>query len=85
MMGRYKWSMQETVLLDLLKSIRLEAGLSGSNIQKLLGRPNSYVTKVESGDKRLDILELNEYCKVCNISLTEFSKRLEESLSQRNL
>ena len=84
-MGRYKWSIQESLLLDLLKSIRFEAGLSGPNIQKLLGRPNSYVAKVESGDKRLDILELNEYCKVCNISLTEFTKRLEERLSQRNL
>jgi len=84
-MGRYKWSIQESLLLDLLKSIRLEAGLSGPNIQKLLGRPNSYVAKVESGDKRLDILELNEYCKVCNISLTEFAKRLEEKLNQRNL
>jgi hypothetical protein len=82
-MGRYKWSVQETALLKLLKEIRQEAGLSGPAIQKALNRPNSYVAKVESGDKRLDILELNEYCQVCGISLEKFSARLAKILPEK--
>lgn len=82
-MGRYKWSVQENVLLELLRNIRSEAGLSGPTIQKELSRPNSYVAKVESGDKRLDILELNEYCQVCGISLDCFSARLTELLKKK--
>lgn len=81
-MGRYKWSVQEAALLKLLKEIRKESGLSGPAIQKILERPNSYVAKVESGDKRLDILELNEYCQVCGISLEDFSARLSETLKK---
>jgi len=80
-MGRYKWSIHEEALLGLLKDIRQEAGLSGPQIQKALSRPNSYVAKIESGDKRLDILELYEYCNVCGISISEFSNRLEVKLS----
>jgi len=79
-MGRYKWSQQEEVLLSLLKELRREAGLSGPVIQQKLQRPNSYVAKVESGDKRLDILELNEYCLACGCSLADFSERLQNQL-----
>ena len=76
---------QEEVLLELLKSIRAESGLSGPAIQKELGRPNSYVAKVESGDKRLDILELHEYCRVCGITLPDFGSRLEQALKAKGI
>jgi len=79
-MGRYKWSLQEEVLLKLLKDIRQEAGLSGPAIQKMLNRPNSYVAKVESGEKRLDVLELKELCCAYGVTLHDFSQRLDNKL-----
>jgi len=82
LMGRYKWSVQEDVLLKLLKDMRQEAGLSGPVIQKMLNRPNSYVAKVESGEKRLDILELRELCCVCGVTLYDFSQRLDHKLKR---
>lgn len=84
-MGRYKWSAKEEVLLQLLKEIRQESGFSGPIIQKQLSRPNSYVAKLESGDKRLDILELREYCQACGVTVEEFSRRLDTALAQKSL
>jgi len=81
-MGRYKWSGPEAVLLDHLKEMRKEAGLSGPEIQRRLKRPNSYVSKVESGEKRLDILELREYCQACGVSMVDFVHSLEKKLSK---
>jgi len=81
-MGRYKWSLQEDILLRLLKDVRRESGLSGPVMQKMLGRPNSYIAKVESGEKRLDVLELREFCRVCGITTYEFTKRLDDRLEQ---
>ncbi len=81
-MGRYKWSGPEAVLLSHLKEMRKEAGLSGPEVQRRLQRPNSYVSKVESGEKRLDILELREYCLACNASIVDFIHSLEEKLSK---
>jgi len=81
-MGRYKWSGQETVLLQHLKEMRKAAGLSGPEIQRRLNRPNSYVSKVESGEKRLDILELREYCRACGASYVEFVRSLDEKLTR---
>lgn len=81
-MGRYKWSGPETVLLKHLKEMRAEARISGPEIQRRLNRPNSYVSKVESGEKRLDILELREYCGACGISMVDFVHGLEKKLSK---
>lgn len=81
-MGRYKWSLQESVLLKLLKDVRHESGLSGPAIQKMLKRPNSYVTKIESGEKRLDVLELRELCHAYGITLRDFTTLLDKRLEQ---
>ena len=61
--------------------MRADAGLSGPEIQRRLNRPNSYVSKVESGEKRLDVLELREYCQACGVSIIDFIRHLEEKLS----
>lgn len=79
-MGRYKWTTQEDALLKLLKEIRKESGLSGPVIQKQLNRPNSYISKVESGEKRLDVLELHDLCSAYGISIADFATRLESVL-----
>ena len=70
------------MLLNHLKEMRKKAGLSGPEIQRRLKRPNSYVSKVESGEKRLDVLELREYCHACGISVVDFIHSLEEKLSR---
>ncbi|MBF0281824.1 MAG: helix-turn-helix transcriptional regulator [Zetaproteobacteria bacterium] len=84
-MGRYKWSQQELVLLGLLREVRMNKGLSGPAVQKKLQRPNSYIAKVEMGEKRLDILELYELCQVYEMSLTTFSQMLEQRLNQMEM
>ncbi len=84
-MGRYKWSEHERVLLELLREVRREAGLSGPAVQRMLKRPNSYVAKVEAGEKRLDILELRELCTVYGITIVDFTARLEQRLQSAKL
>ena len=45
-------------LLALLKQARLKAGLTQAEVARRLGRPQSYVAKVEGGERRLDTLEM---------------------------
>ena len=72
------------MLLKHLKKMRADAGLSGPEIQRRLNRPNSYVSKVESGEKRLDVLELREYCQACGVSIVDFIHSLEKKLSKND-
>jgi len=49
-----------------------------------LNHPQSYISKYESGEKRLDILELKEVCDACGVSLAELAKKLEQELETTN-
>jgi len=47
-------------LRSLLKKARKSAGLKQEEVAKRLGRPQSYVAKVEQGERRLDVVEYLE-------------------------
>ncbi len=72
---------EQEQLLSLLRQIRLEAGLTQVDLAKRLGQPQSYVSKYESGQRRLDLLEIRQLCQALGISLKEFVDKFEESLS----
>ena len=48
-------------LIERLKQARLDAGLSQQVVADELNKPQSYVSKVESGDRRLDRIEGIEF------------------------
>lgn len=63
--------------LSLVRQMRLDAGLRQADLALKLGEPQSFVSRYESGDRRLDVLELRQICGVLGVSLTDFIKRLE--------
>jgi transcriptional regulator with XRE-family HTH domain len=67
-------------LQALLRSIRHEAGLRQTDLAERLGQPQSFVSKFESGERRLDLIELRQVCSAIGISLEEFVRRFEESV-----
>jgi transcriptional regulator with XRE-family HTH domain len=46
--------------LGKLKQARVEAGLTQVEVAQKLSRPQSFVSKIESGERRVDFVELNE-------------------------
>jgi len=67
-------------LQTLLRQIRLDAKLRQVDLAERLGQPQSFVSKYESGERRLDVLELRSVCKAVAITLHQFVTRLEERL-----
>jgi transcriptional regulator with XRE-family HTH domain len=63
--------------LSLVRQIRLDAGLRQEDLARKLGEPQSFVSRYESGDRRLDVLELRQICEVLGVSLADFIKRLD--------
>jgi len=72
-----KSSVRRTHLLELLRQVRTEAGLRQVDLAKKLRQPQSFVSKYESGERRLDLLELGQVCKACGISLVKFVERFD--------
>ena len=67
-------------LQALLRDIRTEAGFRQADLAQRLGQPQSFVSKYESGERRLDVLELRRICGLLGLSLQDFIGRLEERI-----
>lgn len=67
-------------LRTLLREVRADAGLTQAELADKLGVPQSVVSKYESGERRLDILELREICRGLDLSLLDFVRRLEKEI-----
>lgn len=71
---------RDHILSALLCSLRNEAHLRQVDLAHRLGKPQSFVSKYESGERRLDVLELSDICAALSISLSEVVERLEAQL-----
>lgn len=71
--------MKRNHLAALLRQVRLEAALTQLQVAEKIGQTQSYVSKYESGEQRLDLMELEAVCKAVRIELTSFVERYLES------
>lgn len=62
-------SPRHTLLLERLVAARLSAGLTQAQVATRLGKPQSFVAKVEGGERRLDIFELLDLARAIDIDL----------------
>jgi len=62
-MSKAKFSPTYTRLTQLLVERRIMAGLSQIDVAATLGKPQSYVSKIESGERRLDVVEFVEFAR----------------------
>lgn len=71
--------MKKSRLAALLRQVRLDANLTQSQLAEKIGQTQSYVSKYENGEQRLDLIELEAVCKAVGVSLTDFVERYLES------
>lgn len=61
---------------SLLRDERKKAGITQAKLAKKLRRPQSYVSKYERGDRRLDVIEFIEIAQGIGFDLHEFLQKL---------
>lgn len=57
----------------------MEANLTQSQLADKIGQTQSYVSKYENGEQRLDLIELESVCKAVGVSLINFVERYIET------
>ena len=82
-MARTTYLPETEVLKVLLREIRERAGYRQVDVAEQIGRPQSFISEYEAGQRRLDLVELREVCLACGTTLrklvNEFERRLEQS------
>lgn len=70
------------VLLELLYQARVGLNLRQSDLAEKLKVPQSFISKIESGERRIDIIELYEICDALEIEFIDFVRRLTKKLNE---
>ena len=71
---------QREKLLALLRQLRIDAGLTQTELASRLQRDQTFVSKYESGERRLDILEVREICRAIGVDFVAAMRRLDRKL-----
>jgi len=58
--------------LKRLKAARMEAGLTQVEVAQRLGKPQSFISKAESGERRVDVVELRHFAEIYQKPVTYF-------------
>ena len=67
---------QYEYLRSELKKARLAGELHQLDLAKRLNKPQSYISKVESGERNLDVIEFTAYCWALELEPSKFLKKL---------
>lgn len=75
--GRTIHSSEHRRLVRLLRTLREGSGLRQVDLAERLERPQSFVSKYEAGERRLDLVELRAICVALDANLIELVQQWE--------
>jgi transcriptional regulator with XRE-family HTH domain len=61
-------------IIEKLKQARLDAGLKQEDVANKLKKPQSYVSKIERGERRIDVAEMNNFAAIYKKDINYFLK-----------
>jgi transcriptional regulator with XRE-family HTH domain len=64
-----------------LREIRESVGLRQADVAERLGQPQSFVSKYESGERRLDVLELRAVSRALGLPFAQLITKVEETVA----
>lgn len=71
-MEKLIYSKDHKYLVEQLRKARFEAGLDQKGVADLLEKTQSYISKIESGQRRIDIIQLKNFAKIYKKSINYF-------------
>ncbi|GAW87743.1 conserved hypothetical protein [Bathymodiolus platifrons methanotrophic gill symbiont] len=82
-MGSNVWNGDNKIIQTLLRDLRKESGLTQLQLANLLDHPQSYVSKYEMGERKLDLPEIRRISICCGSNLHKFVAEFEKRLSKK--
>jgi transcriptional regulator with XRE-family HTH domain len=71
------FSQKYKILITELTQLRTDAGLRQEDLAKRLNVPQSFISKYENGERRLDLIEVIEICNCLNASILGIIDKLK--------
>ena len=71
------------LFLRLLRAARSKAGLTQEQLADRLGEKQTFVSRCERGERRLDIVEVRAFCVALEISFPAFVADFDRAVARR--
>ena len=75
-MDPQEYAREYQLLCAILRQLREEAGLRQVDVAEALGVPQSFVSKYETGERRLDLIETMHVAAAIGTSVEQLLQRL---------
>jgi transcriptional regulator with XRE-family HTH domain len=76
-------SAQYAAFLRVFRQARKRAGLTQVQLAKRLGETQSFISKCERGERRIDVVELRHFCRAFGVPLSQLVAAFEKALATR--
>ncbi|MCG8432556.1 MAG: helix-turn-helix domain-containing protein [Gammaproteobacteria bacterium] len=76
MITKYRQT-RRSALANILRKYRIAADITQTELADKLGVPQSFVSKYESGERRLDLIELSVIADVLDVKLSKIVRDFE--------
>jgi transcriptional regulator with XRE-family HTH domain len=83
-MEKSPFTPEYAVLLALLREIREKAIVTQANLAQRVQETQSYISKLERGEVRLDLIQVRKLCHALGTTLPSFVSLLEERLEKKH-
>ena len=68
---------ERRILLETLRELRRAKNLTQDKLARAIGAKQAFVSKYETGERRLDFLDLVAICEALGISIGKFAEKFE--------
>lgn len=79
-MEKSAFSNEYRVFLQLLREARTVAGVTQEQLAERIGNTQSFVSKCERGERRLDFVEARAFCEAIGVSFSKFARDFDQAL-----
>ena len=81
-MSKSVFSIEYQTFRGLLRDLRVQMGVTQAQLSTALGMAQSFVSKYEMGERRLDFIEVDRICAELGVGLEAFAKSYAKALSE---
>lgn len=76
------FSVEYRTFRELLRELRVRKGLTQAQLSAAIGMAQSFVSKYEMGERRLDFIEVDRICRELGIGLDVFARSYANALGK---
>lgn len=79
------YSSEYQLVIKILRETRIKKGITQENLANALGRPQSFVAKIENGERRLDVVEFAHIAHLLSVDASTVLEKIIHKIQKDSI